>query len=479
MLRTVLTFCLATGLALVALILGPVEEGSEPGVEPTPLAGPLPIAIPVVPHADPVLPSKGTVGDPIRLDAALSGSFLLKGSDGELYLVADVTAPARIAGERRPLNLALVIDRSGSMAGPKLENAKDAARHLVRRLTSNDRVTLIAYGSSVSVLGERVAGTPGGKRRLLAAIDGIEDFGGTFISGALEAARKALNPAAHPRSVNRIIFLSDGEANEGITSPRGLRRLAGKLAASGISISSIGVGLDFNEDVMLALADRSGGRYTYLRGSRGLKSVLARELDAAATTVAQEVALTIDPLDGTRVDTVYGYPTVTRGGATTVRLSDLSAGENRRVVIRLVAPTGAVRAHSVARVHLSYLRPTDGFPMSASLTLGLAITQDGARELGGRDLAVHSAAARAIAAQGLTEATILYEKGHADRADRLIRQRLESVILLNNSYIGDAKLGIELRELKATVRFRATPARSDEGKHLRKSLKSMATEMSR
>ena len=126
-------------------------------------------------------------------------------------------------------------------------------------------------------------------------------------------------------------------------------------------------------------------------------------------------------------------------------------------------------------------RITDGwgFPMSASLTLGLAVTQDGARELASRDLAVHSAAARAIAAQGLTEATLLYEKGHADRAERLIRQRLESVILLNNSYIGDAKLGTELRELKATVRFRATPARSDEGKHLRKSLKSMATEMSR
>ncbi|MDF1565379.1 MAG: VWA domain-containing protein [Deltaproteobacteria bacterium] len=482
MLRTLSSFLVAAALSLAALILGPILDKLPPPPDPPPVPDVVPLPPPVPTSA---YPSRASADGVLSLSGALSGSHVLVGADGSLTLVADVHASKLAAGAAPPLDLALVIDRSGSMAGPKLKAAKDAARSLIDRARPDDRVTLIAYGSTVTMLARGVPGTRSGKAELLAAVDRIEDFGGTFISGALEAAGRALQ-SGHPGRVKRLILLSDGEANEGVTSRRGLTRLAERLSGQGITISSVGFGVDFDEDTMLALADASGGRYAYVRGPADLSGVLGQELLDAGQTVAREILLRLRPRDGTTLETLYGYPSTRQDGEVWVRLRDLESEGHARVVATLRAPTGIPGGVPVVELTLQYqiadpataARYAGGMATTA-FTLGHTVVDDAELVERGRDREVLAAGARAYAAEALDQAARAYAEGRQREAQRVLRTRLEEVMLQNRATIGSADLSREFEALEAEADFDAAPAGSDRGRDMVKSMKARAVRMAR
>jgi len=192
-------------------------------------------------------------GETLHLNLVPDRDVLLKGRPQEVVVKIDLSALAdRQKHRRTPLNLAVVLDKSGSMTGAKLEKTKQAAWQLVNRLAPDDIFSLVVFSDEARVLvpAQRV----GDKEALKEKIDHIEADGSTALYAGVKAGARQMEEYLSSKRINRVILLSDGLANIGPSSPRDLRRLGRQLAESGMAVTTIGVGDDYNEDLMAGLA---------------------------------------------------------------------------------------------------------------------------------------------------------------------------------------------------------------------------------
>jgi Ca-activated chloride channel homolog len=422
--KTLAILGLAGGLAATAAALSKSRSGAAvPGARDS--AGSHPLVI--VPTESDVCAGDGaparmtTELGPGSMTAALSGTHVLQGGDGELYLSVDLVARDADVGSRPPLNLAIVIDHSGSMGGDKIAEAREAARGLVTRLGDRDRAALIQYDNVAQVLVPSVEGTESGKRRLLAAIDSIRERGGTNLGAGLFLGRDQVMDAVEGH-VNRVILLSDGKANVGMTDIPSLSREAGAAAEHGVRITTVGLGDDYNEDLMEALAESGRGQYYYVRDAAGLERVFAGELRALQATVATRTELRLEPsCAGVEIAEVFGYAARREGAAVVVPLSDLSGGDRRKVVARLRVPV-ARRGHvGVIRATLSYADAHGGPTRSVLAALGVEVTPETAAIQAGADKDVLAKVAQVETATTIRKAAEVYSAGDQAGAVILIR----------------------------------------------------------
>ncbi|HVN43263.1 MAG TPA: VWA domain-containing protein, partial [Steroidobacteraceae bacterium] len=305
----------------------------------------------VTPH-DPIVkddPGATVASDgSLKMSARLSHPYVGLGTSDE-FVTVEVSGVDVPGATRAPVNLALVIDRSGSMSGYKLDQAKQAARQLISQLKDSDRLAIVHFGSDVKSLDGMFA-TEDNKRRMLAYVDGIWDDGGTNIGAGLTTGRDLLL-AKDQFKVNRLILISDGQPTEGQTDSESLRSVAREIRAHGISLSSIGVGSDFNEDLMQAFAEIGAGSYGYLADASQLATVFSRDLHQAGTQVARNVTLTFELPLGVHLGEVLGYPASQVGSTVRVSLPDFSSGQLERIVARVVV-NGARSGDSVDVSHL-------------------------------------------------------------------------------------------------------------------------------
>src|SRR4051812_42321353 len=317
--RTTVFLGLAGALALLALVLGVPRAGFHPTFRPPDPVG----------TADPVVVADGS----IKMEARLSHPYIGTGSS-DVFATIDLTGVQVPGATRSPVNVALVIDRSGSMAGEKLAQAKQAARKLVEQLGDEDRISVIHFGSEVRTFAGTWA-TSSNKERLLSYIDGIYDEGGTNIGDGLDAGKVQLLKARGQFKVNRIILMSDGEPTEGVTNAADLEQLARDIRGQGVTLSAVGLGTDFNEDLMQGLAENGSGAYAYLRDGSQLATIFQKDLQQASTTIARDVMLKLDLPDGVQLGDVLGYRSIAEGHTVTIPMSDFSSGQVERVVVRL------------------------------------------------------------------------------------------------------------------------------------------------
>ncbi|WP_225409022.1 vWA domain-containing protein [Stigmatella hybrida] len=330
--RTVLLLSAAVLLALGALALGLPKP--PPVLDTTHT-----VATPDEEAATEVLPWVASSGwGPLTLEGKLSGAWVQAGPS-EAFAVLEVKAREPKERRRVPANVALVIDRSGSMRGQKMDDAKQAAREFISRVRPEDRVTLVHYGTDVTVFPATLA-TEYERERMYAFVEGIEDGGSTNISGALEAAAEQLKGATEFFKVSRIILLSDGQPTAGLQREEELLALARTLRGQGIAVSGLGVGADFNENLMQGIADQGGGFSGFLR-SEQLAEVFTRELEQATSTVARavEVRLTLPP--AVHTVEVMGVNAVREGNEVRVPLYDMAGGQSARLVVKLSLETEA------------------------------------------------------------------------------------------------------------------------------------------
>jgi len=236
---------------------------------------------------------------------------------------------------RVPLNLSLVIDRSGSMQGEKLPAVKEAVRHLVRRLHPADRVSLVAFASDVQVIAAPSTGE--GHSDLLRALDELQCTGSTNLSGGWLKGRSLVHDHFDPAGVNRMILLTDGEANEGIVDPPTLMELCGSAARSGISTTTVGVGSGFNEELLASMADAGVGSSYYIERPDQAVGVFDEEILGLLSISAQNLSIRIVPRDGARAVIHHDYAIrVDESGASVVNLGDLYAREPRELLTDFV-----------------------------------------------------------------------------------------------------------------------------------------------
>lgn len=293
------------------------------------------------------------LGRPERRLIRHSGSFR--------HIVYSVgAAPAKPDAARLPLTMALVLDRSGSMHGNKLQTAKQAALAVLDRLEERDRAALVVFDDRIDVVQPCAPVTPALRARLRAALSAIEARGSTalhegWLTGCHAIADEAAPVAA---SVSRCFLLTDGQANQGETD---VETIAGQVAAilehAGIGTSTFGIG-DYNELLLGPMAAAGGGQFHHLRSSTEIASTFVGELGDLLSVAVRSVRLEIEAAPALALDVVGEYRSRRGDGAGTgwvIPIGDLLAGESRPLVIRLGFPPYAGLPTHVVRARLHWL----------------------------------------------------------------------------------------------------------------------------
>jgi Ca-activated chloride channel family protein len=278
------------------------------------------------------------------------------------YLRVQVIAPDKTGpGTRLPLNLALIIDRSGSMAGTKLEKAKEAATFCLRNLTGADRAAIIAYDDEVRVVSPSKVLTPETKNQMIADVRMIQSGGSTNLGGGwLTGAQEVANHVHEANYLSRAILLSDGLANVGIVDPEQLEHHAAELRKRGVSTTTMGIGADFNEDLMERMAIKGGGHFYFIEDGRQIPDFLHRELGEVLSTVARRVTLELNLPSGVEATMLNTFEMDRSGLGVRVRLDDMIAGEARSVVFKLTVRPGSLGTALPIPVTLSYVDVDSG-----------------------------------------------------------------------------------------------------------------------
>lgn len=295
---------------------------------------------------------------PVNLRVELDRTTLPAGSTERAIVKIAFDTPRRPRPEARPpVNLSLVLDRSGSMSGEKIQQAKNAAIEAVRRLAADDIFSLVAFDNNVDTL--IPAARVGSGRELEARIRAIQPGGGTAIyAGVTQGASELRKHSEDRRYVHRLILLSDGLANVGPSSPDELGRLGSALVQEGISVTTVGVGLGYNEDLMARLADRSDGNTYFVASSNDLPRIFNAELGDVLNVVARGIVLTIEFPEGVRPLSFIGREGVIRGQTGELSLNQLYGGQEKFALVEVeVASARAGEKRDVAKASLSFEDP--------------------------------------------------------------------------------------------------------------------------
>ncbi len=374
-------------------------------------------------HHDPIPADPGATiasDGSLKMSARLSHPYVGLGTSDE-FVTVEVSGVDVPGATRAPVNLALVIDRSGSMSGYKLDQAKQAARQLISQLRSDDRLAIVHFGSDVKSF-DGLFATEDNKRRMLAYVDGIWDDGGTNIGAGLTTGRDLLL-SKDQFKVNRLILISDGQPTEGQTDAESLKGVAREIRGHGISVSSIGVGSDFNEDLMQAFAEIGAGSYGYLADASQLATVFQRDLHQAGTQVARNVTLTFELPAGVHLGEVLGYPASQVGNTVRVSLPDFASGQLERIVARVVV-NGARSGDSVdvSQLKLDYTDTLKSNFVESIAALSAMVTDHEDVVLAKQDKDAVVFAARARSAMNTQNAAKALEAGDADKANALLQE---------------------------------------------------------
>jgi Ca-activated chloride channel family protein len=372
-----------------------------------------------------------TGAGPVSFAGQLDKTSVLQGRDGrvriELLMGAHAQAPTAV--ERVPTDLVVILDRSGSMAGEKIEHARAAIRQLISQLTPDDRFALVTYANSArSDVALGAADGREGVAAWLRAVESIQPNGGTNMSAGLDAAAELVAQCEASGRMPRVILISDGLANQGDASHEGLVRRASRAARGGYLLSTVGVGEDFNEYLMTALADAGTGNYYYLQRAFDLASVFAEEFETARTTVASALAVHIEPAEGVRVLDAAGYPLEQGSGRITFRPGALFAGQERRVWVTLQVPSGELGDVPLGRFSLEYAHRGESASLSFGTTPVVACVADADDFYAGIDEAAWS---RSVIIEGYNEvqeqvARLVKEGRKSDALEEIERFRSET-----------------------------------------------------
>ena len=316
--------------------------------------------------AVPVIPSSGGLdfaspgGSSVSFTGSLDRSAVLAGGDGQVKMELVLAAEERTAGPtpRTPTDFVIVLDRSGSMDGVKIEQARAAVRELISQLSADDRFALVSYssGAAVSIPLSEAAGDA--RRHWRQVVAAIEPGGGTNMSQGLDLALTLTEGHRIGRAM-RLILISDGLANQGDATIGGLSARARQAAVREAVVSTVGVGADFNEFLMSRVADAGTGNYYYLSDVEQLAQVFSDEFEASRETVATAVAVSIAPGDGVRVVDAAGYPLEHLAGRTIFRPGSLFAGQERRIWVTLQVPNSAPGEHPLGAFAIHYKDPAE------------------------------------------------------------------------------------------------------------------------
>ncbi|HEY8079947.1 MAG TPA: VWA domain-containing protein, partial [Labilithrix sp.] len=263
---------------------------------------------------------------------SLSHTGILSGSSTTVF--ADVRLAADANAEhvtRAPISMAVVLDTSGSMSGEKIEDAKRSVLRLVSDMRDDDEIALIRYSDSSEMI-QPLARVGQVRSALSQKIRELDAGGGTNIPGGLSHGLRALDEAARGR-VRRIVLVSDGLDSTRVQA----ENLARSSFGAGITVSSLGIGLDFDESYMGSIAQNGHGNFAFVKDGGSLAAFLHRELEETSTTTIENAHVRLELPRGVQFVSATGADASVRGNEVELAIGSLFAGDQRRVVVELRA----------------------------------------------------------------------------------------------------------------------------------------------
>jgi Ca-activated chloride channel family protein len=294
----------------------------------------------------------------VRIWGNLVQNKILQGSDGTVNLSLAIQADEVLeqsAAPDRHVDMVIVLDRSGSMQGKKITDARQAALSLLSRLGRHDRIALITYSDKAHQSSGLLNVSDLNRKYLESIISGIHAGGGTNLGAGLKQGINTLVSTPGIGNTGKLILISDGLANKGITHPQELGNLAGIAVEKEFTVSTVGVGAEFNEYLMTTIADRGTGNYYYLENPGAFADVFQKEFNYSRATVASRVSVQVALKDGISLVNAAGYPISIKSGAAVFHPGDLRSGQTRKLFLTLRVPSHAIREFEINDIRVNYM----------------------------------------------------------------------------------------------------------------------------
>ena len=372
----------------------------------------------------------------------------------ERFLLIDVVAPTVVADPARrrpPVNLGFVLDRSGSMGGRnKLRLAKLAVLEAVERLDAPDRFAVVTYDNELDVVVGSVLASAEARHLAAERLGAVDARGSTDLHGGWLAGCEQVASGLQAEGVNRVLLLTDGLANVGITDPGELTRLALDLRRRGVTTSTFGVGTDFDEALLQSMADAGGGHFYYIGDVAQMRDHITSEVGETLEVVAREVVLELTVPESVRVEALSPFRLEQRGGRVLVYLGDMVSGQVLSIALRVTFDFGEIGREVGVLVRVA---DRDGAferaePAIAAASVTWTYEDHAANDAQPRDRDVDRVVARLFAERVKQEAVRLNREGRFEDAGRA----LEGVRRRVAAYAGS---DTELREIVAELRDEA------------------------
>ena len=381
----------------------------------------------------------------VQLDVAMSKSFLIADQKQLAHMKIGLTGFEMASKEERPpVNVAIVLDRSGSMSGQKIEHAKKAAIQAIDYLGKDDIVSVIAYDHNVTVIvpATKVSNKADIKNR----ISTLQPGGNTALFAGVSKGAAEIRKFADKDRVNRVILLSDGKANSGPSSPKALGDLGASLKKEGISVTTWGLGNGYNEDLMDQLAQRSDGNHTFIESPQQLAGIFEAEFGDILSVVAQEVAIDIKCAPGIRPVKVLNREAEISGQRIMTQLNQLYSRQEKYILVEVEVPaTEADETRKIADVEISYANmlteTTD--EISSSLSVKFTRSKEVVQKSTNEEAMTEVVLQKATAANKL--ATTLRDQGDIQQAKKVLKENW-GYLEYNGKLFNSSKLNSYARE---------------------------------
>jgi len=357
------------------------------------------------------------------ISAATSSDFLLSGRSNQAFGVW-IDVPQGAAQGHVPTALTLVVDTSGSMAGENIRHAREAARRLVDEMEEGDHLSIVTFDDRSRVRMAPTAIDTNSRRHALAVIQELGASGGTAMFEGLKLAESQMWNTPDTHLVRRVVVISDGKATEGPTSPDELGRVAEVGLQKGIQVTSIGVGLDYDETTLNALAIRSSGRLYHVEQAEQLPAIVEQEVALLESTVATDVEVELVPAPGVRlVGTDIAQTRWTDDGALAIPIGAVFEGQKRELLVHARVDDAHEGTKVLASIRLHFRDPSeDGLRRVQETVLRATVTDDPTLVAAHENSRTQTLIAMREASVFARQASAQASAGDLERADQQLAQ---------------------------------------------------------
>ena len=366
----------------------------------------------------------------LQVNYSLSHSLIATNTDATVDVILNFNGEKTTGiSPRRPLNLSLVIDRSGSMAGQPLRYAIQAAQKLVESLTEQDIISLVIYDDKADlILPPQLVKN---QAEICLKIDKIKAGGCTNLSAGWLLGCEQVQSNLNPEYLNRVLLLTDGQANVGITHPQVLTKTAHQKSEQGIITTTLGFGTYFNEDLLIAMADAAGGNFYFIQSPDEATDVFRIELESLTSVVAQNLTVTLYPESSVELrEILNNYRTQTTEKGLEIFIGDVYEVEAKQLAVQFVIPPqNNIGQLSLLALNYKYQTIVNGVieQLSGDLSIPINIGSEAQAQQIQPNQSVFEQTSKLRIAQVKEQAIALADEGNYQKAAETLRSIIQEI----------------------------------------------------